>query len=357
MPKVGQLFTANVVEDSYRQVDVQNPYVITSSSSTGLEVILTGNLEVDGVVWAQIAFASDVLTVASYFEDGIQASLTDKGYYNEGASMVLTKVCGVPVDRLVGSFQCSEAPAIMEFSFTMYLVHDADPTAVTDLMSEVFNETSLLQSIEETAINDAVSDSLPGPIIALAAMSVTSFSIADVEVNSLAQYFPEWVDKKTCTNNGMQPAFQRLASNSDDFLFDTFEECCERWFSFDPSCGVSSGSSSSKFYPQDDRFECGQKPEADFEAGDEKFNTLDVCCETKFPNDKEDCCSVEGLGGCSTSGTLQYVPNWQSATCDSKDSSFVLEHEKIRARDSMRECCEDSYPVDKGALCLSDSNE
>ena len=96
VPKVGQLFTASVVEDSYRQVDVQNPYVITSSSSTGLEVIFTGNLEVDGVVWAQIAFASDVLTVASYFEDGIQASLTDKGYYNEGASRYSQKFAEYP---------------------------------------------------------------------------------------------------------------------------------------------------------------------------------------------------------------------------------------------------------------------
>ena len=86
-------------------------------------------------------------------------------------------------------------------------------------------------------------------------------------------------------------------------------------------------------------------------------NTLTVTLksESKFPNNKMDCCNVEGLGGCSTSGTNHYTPDWLHEKCESKDSEFVLEHEVIFAYSSMQECCQKNYPYDGGDTCCTQS--
>ena len=86
-------------------------------------------------------------------------------------------------------------------------------------------------------------------------------------------------------------------------------------------------------------------------------NTLTVTpkSESKFPNNKMDCCNVEGLGGCSTSGTNHYTPDWLNEKCESKDIDFVLEREVIFAYSSMQECCQQNYPHDGGDTCCAQS--
>lgn len=354
VPPVEQLWEATVLVNSYQQVAVHNPYVTTASSSTGIVVTSTGSFEVDGVDWEKITSASDLEIVASYFEDGIQTSLMDAGYFNEGSSMVLTKVCGTAVDSIIEPFQCIENPATVEYSSTVYLSHDTDPTEFTDLMAEVLSEPSTLESVQATTLDGANNAALPGPIEALTFMTVSSFSVIDVAVNSLAPYYPDWADKMTCTKNGRQPLYQRQDTNW--YLFETLGECCESWFKDDPFCGVSSSSSSLKFFPDYSLSQCGMKPLADFQDWEtELYATLDGCCESKFPNNKMDCCNVEGLGGCSTSGTNHYTPDWLNEKCESKDSEFVLEHEVIFSHSSMQECCQQNYPYDGGDTCCTQS--
>eukprot|EP00581_Thalassiosira_minuscula_P027889 CAMPEP_0183754302 /NCGR_PEP_ID=MMETSP0739-20130205/3462_1 /TAXON_ID=385413 /ORGANISM="Thalassiosira miniscula, Strain CCMP1093" /LENGTH=160 /DNA_ID=CAMNT_0025990913 /DNA_START=41 /DNA_END=523 /DNA_ORIENTATION=- len=158
----------------------------------------------------------------------------------------------------------------------------------------------------------------------------------------------------SCTNNGRQPLYQQ--EGGDYYSFKTLEECCQTWFIGDPHCVVMPSSSSDMFFPDHSRSQCGSKPFSDFQDGEELFTTLDECCDTKYPNDKANCCSVEGLGGCQTSGMLLYIPDWLNHKCESKDTAFVLESEEIFAYDSMSECCEKNYPYDGGAGCKTISS-
>jgi hypothetical protein len=66
-----------------------------------------------------------------------------------------------------------------------------------------------------------------------------------------------------------------------------------------------------KFFADSDH--CGKKHLSEFKVGEERFASLDDCCNAKFPQSISVCCGKEGLGGCVLSGNVKYIPVSMSA--------------------------------------------
>ena len=94
----------------------------------------------------------------------------------------------------------------------MYLSYDADATGVTNLMTVVLSNTNMLQNITSTVIADSASFSDAGLLAAFQSMTISFYRAGDVTTRSLVQYFPDWIEAKTCINNGWQPLYVRKKS-------------------------------------------------------------------------------------------------------------------------------------------------
>ena len=60
-----------------------------------------------------------------------------------------------------------------------------------------------------------------------------------------------------------------------------------------------------KFYVIDGH--CDSKSMSEFRAMEERFDSLDDCCRTKFPQNISDCCKAGG-NNCILSGNLKFIP-------------------------------------------------
>lgn len=61
-----------------------------------------------------------------------------------------------------------------------------------------------------------------------------------------------------------------------------------------------------KFYAINGRH-CSSKAMSAFRAMEERFDSLDDCCRTKFPQNVSNCCQ-DGDGDCSLSGNIKFIP-------------------------------------------------
>jgi hypothetical protein len=109
---------------------------------------------------------------------------------------------------------------------------------------------------------------------------------------------------------------------------DTLDDCCGKckfpiklphikWFiyaNYTPFMSSDFGSSSScnrrdlmalKYYANSDF--CSTKAMSKFRALEVRFDSLDDCCHTKFPQYVSDCCESSD-GSCSLSGNLRFIP-------------------------------------------------
>lgn len=62
---------------------------------------------------------------------------------------------------------------------------------------------------------------------------------------------------------------------------------------------------SAKFYAAGNH--CDSKAMSEFQAMEERFDSLDDCCRAKFSQRVSDCCESHG-DGCSLSGKLKFIP-------------------------------------------------
>lgn len=60
-----------------------------------------------------------------------------------------------------------------------------------------------------------------------------------------------------------------------------------------------------KYYSVDNH--CDAKAISSFWASEDRFDSLEECCQTKFPQSVSDCCNA-GENGCSLSGNHKYIP-------------------------------------------------
>ena len=65
----------------------------------------------------------------------------------------------------------------------------------------------------------------------------SSFVVTDI-INPFARednkYYPDWVDKGGCINDGLEPEYQQ--DTPGEYLFDTAQACCDRWFGRSTEC-------------------------------------------------------------------------------------------------------------------------
>lgn len=143
----------------------------------------------------------------------------------------------------------------------------------------------------------------------------------------------------TCVNDGLELLY--MQSNPTDYLFSNQEECCNQWYWYDLSCSDDTGSSSvsssqMKFYPDQSTGICGQKSE--FESWElDQYDSIEECCSDKLLYNYANCCAAGG--GCQSTGTIVYVPDWSTSTCTSKSESSLASYEEHNAHSSSSECC------------------
>lgn len=51
-------------------------------------------------------------------------------------------------------------------------------------------------------------------------------------------FYPDWTTHQTCINDGLQAAYMNEDLNKEYYIFDTLEDCCNTWFSYDEGCKI-----------------------------------------------------------------------------------------------------------------------
>ena len=164
-------------------------------------------------------------------------------------------------------------------------------------------------------------------------------------------WYPDFLDQANgCINNGFEPGYMK--ENEDSYLFSSKSECCDHWFFFDPYCATSS-STKEKFYPDQSSGLCNKKAEKEFESWErDRFETLEECCSDKFSTYNYDaCCSAAGLGGCTPTGVVKYVPDWNTSSCLAKSETSLTAWENTVESDSASECCSEYFGFAEKQCC------
>ena len=88
--------------------------------------------------------------------------------------------------------------------------------------------------------------------------------------------------------------------------------------------------------------ECESKIQSEFDEQEEHetYGTLHSCCRDKFPNSLTSCCEASGAGGCTLSGTIQWLPDWANGHCYEKDKNIIEDWEWRWAYDALESCCD-----------------
>ena len=161
-----------------------------------------------------------------------------------------------------------------------------------------------------------------------------------------------------CVNDGLEKLY--MQAHPAAYLFSDQEECCNQWYWYDPNCADTNSSKSSvdhvgsasstpmKFYPDHSSGLCGQKSE--FEAWErDTYDTIEECCSDKLLYNYANCCAAGG--GCQSTGTYVYVPDWSTSTCTQKSESLLVSYEKPSAHYSATECCTELFGWNKRECC------
>ena len=63
-----------------------------------------------------------------------------------------------------------------------------------------------------------------------------------------------------------------------------------------------------KFFAIAESGRCNRKPLSQFRSWEDRFDSIDDCCRTRFPESFSECCSATDVGSCVLSGNLKYIP-------------------------------------------------
>lgn len=93
------------------------------------------------------------------------------------------------------------------------------------------------------------------------------------------------------------------------------------------------------FAPNHFSMECEAKPLLGIDAWEiQVYDTLYACCSENFPNSITTCC--DGVGGCTLSGTIQWLPDWANDHCYEKDKNLIEDWEQHWVHESLETCCD-----------------
>lgn len=353
-PPIEQLWLAEVDKSSFVQTSSLNPFIVSPQSPAGLEVSTAGKCAFQNVNGDSYLSSENVISnlqnatkTALYSLTG-DTRIVGAGIVVEQSLVIqIKKICDQMINGIQEPIQCTESPPTFDFNLVMYLPYYADTRTFSIVMEDQLNNI--------TSFHDAL-------------YQVSSCSLSDAEVVSLAVYYPDWFTYRSCINDGkctissfyteilsvgltgllilhilyfvlfqgLQPQYMRDRPN--DYLFERIEDCCEAHFAWDKSCGYNP--MSVWYYPKYDEFTCYERPLGAFVAYNlEKYATKNICCMEKFGSVISTCCN-EGEGECATTGIFAFVPNWIVHTCELRDTSLVPEWENDFVSSSIEECCE-----------------
>lgn len=296
---------------------------VAKATSTGE---ITTNVDTSSMSTAELD------EVKAFFADSITSSLDSEGALPPGSVVSVTGIVG----------------GVIQYEITMYLDPAADAGSIVSTIDSTFAKSSTIAAISSAVIADSSGSSVA---TALASLNVTGVTPGETTGVSHNPWFPNWSDPeaKTCANTAFPPTF--MSSSPQEYLFDSLQECCDVWFAYEPRC-ASASSNALKFFPDYDSNVCGRKKEKQFESYEsDRYDTLEECCSNRFPLNRDECCSVSGLGGCPVVGTAAYLPNWSKSTCFAKSESALTYSEAIYAKTSAEKCCSDTFGWNKVKCC------
>lgn len=185
-PPIEQLWLAEIDRSSFVQTSSFNPFIISPRSAAGLQVTTRGKCEVQYVNWANppksIALIIQNTTQTSLYSLTGDTRVVNAGMVVEQSLVVeITKICDYLVDELGEQMQCDSNPSTFDFDLTMYLPY--------------YVETHELSNIMEDRLNSITS-------FPEGAFPISSCSLAGVDVESFADYYPDWVNLRSCVNDG-----------------------------------------------------------------------------------------------------------------------------------------------------------
>lgn len=301
-----------------------------AETTTILKATSTGELTTS--VDTSSLSSAEITEVETYFENAILEILQAAGSLPEGSYITVTGIAG----------------GVVSYEITMYGSPDSDMGSIVSSIDSTLSESSSL-----SAISDAVQSASTGSSVetALSTLTVSGFTPGETTGVPETLWYPRFEDGKTgCKNDGFQPSYMKEASKY--YMFSSQKECCDQWFSYDPFC-VASTSTKKKFYPDLSTGQCGRKQLKDFETYErERYDTLEECCTDKFSGYSYDqCCASPGMGGCTPTGVIAYLPDWYKSVCFAKSESALAEHEKVTAYTSASKCCGELFGWKKPACC------
>ena len=203
-PPIEQLWLAEVDRSSWVQMSSLNPFIVSEGSPVGLQVTSAGRCEVQNINLAIDVSAQRIRDNVENTTKSALYSLTgDTRIVSAGMvveqSLVIqtTHLCGQQFDSIVeDSLQCSQNPVTFDFNVTMYLPYYARTDGFASIMENELNNITTFQD---------------------QAYSISSCSMSDADVMSLAQYYPDWFKYRSCINDGknrMNYGFIFLASSN-----------------------------------------------------------------------------------------------------------------------------------------------
>jgi len=164
------------------------------------------------------------------------------------------------------------------------------------------------------------------------------------EESGILKWLPDW------SNSYCYAKDSTLIEDWEDvWTQDNVKQCCSRYFQLDSKYCNERNLETLKFFAASGH--CSKKPLSEFSIWEERFDSLNDCCRTKFPETLSDCCDAKDLGSCVLSGNLRYIPNWGSQLCYSKDAYLLATWEQDFSKDTLRECCEHNMFYDVTSCC------
>lgn len=340
---------------------------VSKVTSTGQ---LTTSIDTTGLT------ASQIEEVANFLEESIASELSSQNVLPAGSYVTVTGINN----------------GIVSYKITLYNDPSDDSSSVVTSIDSALTQASTL-SATQTSVQSSSSSGSSSVATALSSMTVSSFTAGDTtgiaSNSSLAtalssmtvtgftagvtsgvpnnkvsyacllskniqfhqlhlpfchtKWYPDFVNQANgCINNGYEPSYMK--ENDSYYLFSSKQDCCEQWFAYDQFC-MTSTSTKKKFYPDQATGLCGMKKEKEFESWErDRYDSLEECCSTKFSTyNYENCCNSPGLGGCSTTGTVKFVPDWSTSSCKARSESVLAPWEEIFAEDSATAFCQVNF--------------
>jgi hypothetical protein len=331
----------------------------TSTESTVSKVTSTGSLSVSSFSTLGLS-SSDIDDVATFFEDSIASELTSQGVLPAGSYVTVTGINSGEVS----------------YKITMYNDPLADSSSIVSSIDSALGQASTLSAIQNSvqtssssgssavasALSSITVDSFTaGETTGMASSSTVANVLSSIDISGFSPgvttgvpdtlWYPDFDDQANgCINNGFEPAYMK--ENENYYLYSSKQECCDNWFAYDNLC-MSSSSTKDKFYANQSTGLCAKKPEKEFESWErDRYDTLEECCSAKFSTyNFHQCCSQSGVGECSTSGSVMYLPDWDTKSCVARSESTLAPWEAIYGAESASQCCSINFGYSKKECC------